>query len=347
MKRALRFKAAKILAWMLLWPSVGWSYYLTDVLEMDVVVHFVDVGIGDAIFIELPDRQHEIIIDGGDIRRGYNFFDYLEGSVDPPVELAVITHPDYDHWSGIERLCNTYTVNELWDPGYNRDCKFTGAHAEDNRQRDTYLKFIKSISQSQTRVNRPCPWDPHIPAYELDGVYLWVLYSQADPEGPTCEYIINNASMVLKLRYRNIRFLFTGDGNGLDRKESDTSDPKYVEAKLLELEKSTPGILRAEVLKVPHHGSPTASAVQFIRSVAPRYAVISSASTSHYHLPPSRMVRRYQTIRFENGRKIKKVLRTNYREKDFDHRKFGDDHVICGTNGESDDVICDYIWNFE
>ena len=93
---------------------------------MDVVVHFIDVGVGDAIFIELPDKKHEIIIDGGDRRRGYNFLEYISPDIDDPIELAVITHPDYDHWSGISRLFKNYKVNMLWDPGYNRDCKFTG-----------------------------------------------------------------------------------------------------------------------------------------------------------------------------------------------------------------------------
>jgi competence protein ComEC len=322
------------------------SMNFDEVIEMDLVVHFIDVGLGDAIFIECPDRDHEIVVDGGDIRRGYNFIDYIRPLVEDPIELAVITHPDYDHWSGIERLFKIFKVDHLWDPGYNRDCRFTGSKAEEKKSRDTYLKFINNLPE-ECKQFRPAKIDPVNPAFEIDEVKFWVLYSSEKPAGPDCAYIINNASIVIKMKYKDVSFIFTGDGNGLDRKEASTEDPKYVESNLLNLETQYPGILHVDVLKVPHHGSTTASSIKFIKTVAPRFAVISSSSTSHYHLPSYRVIRRYQRVRWENSGKIEKVLRTNFREKDFENREFGDDHIICATNGEKDDLICDYIWNFE
>ena len=336
-----------IIAWLLFWPGIALSQSFTDVLEMDVVVHFIDVGIGDAIFIELPDKQHEVIIDGGDIRRGFNFIDYIRDDVDNPIELAVITHPDYDHWSGIERLCKTFKVNQLWDPGYDRDCKFKGAKGEDKKKRDTYLKFINKSSQLVTTLIRPVKADLVDPAFEMDGVKFWILHADDSPDGPDCAYKINNASIVIKMQYKDTTFLFTGDGNGLDRKEAGSGDPKYVEAHLLSLEKINPGILKAEVLKVSNHGSTTANTTAFIRAVSPRVAVISSSVTNHYKLPKKRVLQRLKRIYFNRTKKIEKVLRTNYGEKSYETRRFGDDHIICGTNGDPDDLICDYIWNFE
>lgn len=331
----------------LLCPGSAIAQRFSDVLEMDLVVHIIDVGIGDAIFIELPNREHEVVIDGGDIRRGYNFLDYISASVDEPVELAIITHPDFGHWSGIARLIETFAVERLWDPGYGRDCRFTGVNGAEKKNRDAYLKFIHNIPAEQVQLQRPAVVDPEQAALEMDGVKFWILHSNDDPQGPDCADIINNASIVVKMQYKQTAFLFAGDGNGLERYDAGNAEPKYVEAKLLAIEEKHPGILHADVLKVPNHGSSSASSIRFIKAVAPAYAVISSSSTARDHLPSRRVVRRYLAIRYNETGKIKKVLRTSYREKDHDNRRFGDDHIICGTNGEPQDLICDYIWNFE
>src|ERR1041385_3230624 len=104
---------------------------LDEIRSMALVVHFVDVGVGDAILIEPPDRTQEIVIDGGDSHK-YDFLQYISPYIDDPVELAVITHSDFDHWSGIASLVQKYHVLELWDPGYDRACKFAGIHAEES-----------------------------------------------------------------------------------------------------------------------------------------------------------------------------------------------------------------------
>jgi beta-lactamase superfamily II metal-dependent hydrolase len=320
---------------------------LEDVLSMEVVVHFIDVGVGDAVLIELSNREHEVIIDGGDRTKGYNFLDYAEEYINDPVELAVITHPDYDHWSGIKRLVTSqYSVTELWDPGFDRDCKFSGSGGAEKKKRDRYLKFIRGLPQS-ILLRRPISANPSIPLFSVDGTELYVLYADANPQEGDCSYKINNASIVIRMVYKDVVFLFTGDANGKERHERGSVKPKYVEANLLKLQESNPGILQAHVLKVPHHGSETANTTAFIKAVSPRFAVISSSVTTHYLLPKKRVLQRYQRIRFKQNNRIEKVLRTNYGEKNYETRKFGDDHIVCGTNGHPGDLICDYIWNFK
>ncbi|MCA9420128.1 MAG: hypothetical protein KC587_05975 [Nitrospira sp.] len=325
-----------------------WAEKLEDVLTMDVVVHFIDVGVGDAILVETPDLYHEILIDGGDRRRGFNFLEYIGPDLDDPIELAIITHADYDHWSGLERLlASGLSIQELWDPGYNRDCKFTGRRAAQKKQKDQYLKFIQTLPREGMRLRRPVPVDPLNPLFNLDGVRLWVLHADPNPPNEECSYMVNDASVVIRMQYKDVVFLFTGDANGKERSQRGNSIPSHVEAKLLALEVQHPGFLRADVLKVPHHGSETANTTAFIKAVAPRVTVISSTSTAHYHLPASRVLRRYQRAHFDRVRNIEKVLRTDYDEGSYERRQFGDDHIICGTNGDPADLICDYIWNFE
>ena len=79
----------------------------------------------------------------------------------------------------------------------------------------------------------------------------------------------NNDSLVLKLTYGNLRILFTGD---IQRK---------TELRLIESGKD----LRAEIIKVPHHGSKTSSSAEFLDTVRPQYAIFSLVSTESIPLP--------------------------------------------------------------
>jgi len=117
---------------------------------------------------------------------------------------------------------------------------------------------------------------------------------------------------VVKLVVGDHKFLFTGDANGKQRDGPDS--PTDVEAQLLELEAHLPGILRADILKVPHHGSETASTSAFRDKVRPRFAIVS-ASTNH-HLPRPTTVGRYDVVGAV-------VLRTDQ------DRRSDNDHILC------------------
>lgn len=119
-------------------------------------------------------------------------------------------------------------------------------------------------------------------------------------------------------------FLFTGDANGKQRDGPD--QPTDVEAQLLALEARLPGVLKADVLKVPHHGSETASTSAFLDKVRPKFAIIS-ASTNH-HLPRPGTLARY------TARDII-VKRTDQ------DRLSDNDHIVCyfPTTAEVD---CNY-----
>jgi beta-lactamase superfamily II metal-dependent hydrolase len=103
------------------------------------------------------------------------------------------------------------------------------------------------------------------------------------------------------------RFLFTGDENGKRREAPSSNAPIDIEAKLLDLEARFPGTLREDVLKVPHHGSETASTDAFINAVNPRF-VFFSASTLH-NLPKrfcSRTVRQRHACHSAHGSELRK-----------------------------------------
>ena len=216
------------------------------------------------------------------------------------------------------------------EPGYDRNC----------RQLDSYDTFITNVlAVPNVVVQRPLE-NTHTSAVDnnnqlqpftlpsLPGVTFTVLHTDATPMAGDCAYRINNASIVVMIEISGIRFLFTGDANGKERGEPGTVTPTHIEARLLNL---PTGSLRAEVLKVPHHGSETASTQQFIDAVSP-YFVIISASTTH-HLPRPAVVTRYDP-------NTRIVLRT-----DRNHAS-DEDHIICGRD-ENAAFVCDYADAFE
>ncbi len=121
--------------------------------------------------------------------------------------------------------------------------------------------------------------------------------------------------------------LFTGDANGKERKGASDVAASHVEKSLLDAAQSIGGsILKADLLKVPHHGSETASTESFINAVNPEFVVISSAT--NHHLPKPTVLNRYV-----NNERV--ILRTDV------NRKRMTDLIVCGmTSGNIFD--CQY-----
>lgn len=314
--------------------SKAWTDLVQDAI-VDFQIHFLDVGTGDAAIIDIG--ESEIIIDGGDSVRVLTDYANETGIIDGPVELVVVTHADSDHWKGLNRLLGFDGKNlqppavlEFWEPGYNRDC----------RELESYTRFIDNVrGLDGTVFHRPLERTHpaavetgQIDSIQLDTipeVMISVLHTSQDPvsDNNDCAYLINNASIVLMIELAGKRFLFTGDANGKERNEPGPGTPGHIEERLLNLESSNPGTLKADLIKVPHHGSETASTTAFIEAVDPGF-VIFSASTRH-HLPRPTVVDRYQTQdRF--------LLRT-----DIDRRN-DNDHILCYISAEGE-LDCNYL----
>lgn len=150
----------------------------------ELKVHFIDVGQGDAILIDLEDT--EILIDGGDRSPGVT--GYLNQYVDGPLEVMVATHPHADHIGGLIAVLDAFKVDQIWHNGDTSDSK-------------TYSDFMSGVNSEGAEVHIARLHDV-IKAGELE---LFV-HHPADLSGST-----NNNSIVLHLAYGDIDFLFTGD----------------------------------------------------------------------------------------------------------------------------------------
>ncbi len=218
----------------------------------------LDVGQGDAIL--LRDRERAILIDGGGWRRGD-----LGGRVLLPALLAegvrrldavVMTHPDTDHCQGLVDLSSYLHVREIWTaPGW----PATGCAGELFAVPGARVRTF--VAGASGRVGR---WR------------LSVL-------GPTREEVLraksaeNERSLILSAEAFGRRVLLTGDVE------------RVGEIRLLDQPEKR---LRADVLKVAHHGSRTSSAGFLLDVVQPRWAVISVGPKNPYYHPSPEVLER-------------------------------------------------------
>ncbi len=152
----------------------------SEILE----VHFIDVGQGDSILIDLG--SEEILIDGGD--RSPGVVSYLGNYVDGSLEAVVATHPHADHIGGLISVLGSFEVEEIW-------------HNGDTATSKTYSEFMEAVQSEVADVHIGKRGDViHV------GDLLLTILNPSKPDDTT-----NNNSLVLSLSYGDIDFLFTGD----------------------------------------------------------------------------------------------------------------------------------------
>lgn len=224
--------------------------------ENPLRVHFIDVGQGDCSLIQCPDGT-TILIDGGRIWTYPFLIDYLRNAGVEKIDLVVASHPHSDHYGALIPVIKAFPVGTILDPGKE--------HTTELYQR--YLETVKSLPGVEFKLARAGQ------KYSFGGVEVLIVHpSDRLPAHP------NDASIVLKLTYGNVSFLFTGDAE------------RAAEMEMM----SRRGNLRSTVLKVGHHGSRTSTGSTFLSRVSPRAAVISAAENNSYGHPHPEVMRRLQ-----------------------------------------------------
>ena len=159
-----------------------WAYVAPT--EDEFKVHFIDVGQGDSILIDLGET--EILIDGGGKSPGV--VDYLNDYIDGALEVMVATHPHADHIGGLIAVLDAFDVEEVW-------------HNGDTSTSQTYAQFMAAVQAEGAEI--------HI-ARRVDeitvGELIFLVLNPATLAGTT-----NNNSIALSLSYGEVDFLFMGD----------------------------------------------------------------------------------------------------------------------------------------
>lgn len=209
-------------------------------------VHFIDVGQGDAILIHGEDVA--VLIDAGPSSAGETVTQYLRARGINKLDLVIATHPHEDHIGGMAAVLENFQVQEIMDPGV----------VHTSVTYENYLDLIDSKGIAFTEARAGMVKDLG------SGLRLEILH----PTVPSAEDL-NDASIVTRLVFGRVAFLFTGDAEAKAEKEMLTTGRN----------------VQAQVLKLGHHGSTTSSSREFIEAVAPSYAVVMLEAGNRYGHP--------------------------------------------------------------
>lgn len=233
-------------------------------------VDFFDVGQGDSALIKTPAHQ-KILIDGGPSNAVVEKLGENMPFYDKNIDLIILTHPHADHLVGLIEVLKRYKVKKILA---------TGAI---NSTPD-YLAWLEEIKKENVPVEIASAGQT---INFGDNLEMKIFAPMEDFVGKQPDDL-NNTSIVAKLIFGDTSFLFVGDTE------------KEVEAKLI----ASGADLKADVLKVGHHGSHNASSQEFLDAVKPKFAVISVGAKNTFGHP--------SPITLENLKKVgAEVFRTD------------------------------------
>ncbi|MBI3963690.1 MAG: MBL fold metallo-hydrolase [Candidatus Kerfeldbacteria bacterium] len=221
-------------------------------------VTFFDVGQGDATFIETPDDV-QVLIDGGPDSDILPLLGRTMPIGDRTIDLVVLTHPHEDHVGGLADVLERYTVRTVLETGV----AYPSA---------SYDRFQELAREQGSVIIDAQRGQEFLLARDVS---MRVVAPFAPIRGQTVEDV-NEASVVARLTYGEVSWLFTGDAG------------TQTEGTLL-----AAGIdLSAMTLKVGHHGSATATSARFLQVVHPIVAVASLGAGNRYGHPDGDTVER-------------------------------------------------------
>ncbi len=221
-------------------------------------VHFIDVGQADCILIKSTTAT--VLVDADNRDDSTSIIKYLKTQGVKSIDLAVGTHAHQDHIGGLADILKTFPVKKLMMPKVTTNTK-------------TFEYLLTIIKKKGMKITTPNVGEKL--------TYGNMVFTVMAPNGTTYEDM-NNYSIVVKLQNGKKSFLFTRDAEDVSEAEM--------------LSKSTvKASLKADVMKIGHHGSANSSTDEFRDVVKPKYAVISVGKDNDYGHPSKLTVERLQS----------------------------------------------------
>lgn len=221
-----------------------------------LTVTFVDVGQADAILLQVGEL--DMLVDAG--ATSSSALKAALRTVSGPLEYLLVSHPHQDHFGGAAGALELLEVSHVLTNGETR------GPPRDSAPMPSWTKFIRAVEAEG------CEFGSLKRGQELnfeeEGLGIQVLWSGGHFPDTSSGQDINNDSLVLMVSFGGRRLLLTGD---IETEAERALVEQYCPDGPADCE-----ALRADVLKVPHHGS-AHFADEFLQAVSPGAAVISAA----------------------------------------------------------------------
>ncbi|MBI4257127.1 MBL fold metallo-hydrolase [Candidatus Uhrbacteria bacterium] len=257
----LNTQTISLVAAIFLLSSVLWAQAAAFIFpwqEKPLRVWMLDVGQGDAFFIEFPTGE-QMLIDGGPDDSVLAKLGSLLLPWDRNLDAIVLTHPDADHVTGLVGVLDRYKIDTVYETGIRAHTPYDEAFVEH-----------ESILSGRTQLIAG-------DVIELGEVTLTVVWPD-DSQAGTYPEKRNNFSINLLLTYGETTLLLTGDSESI------------VESSV----GSRVGDI--DVLKVGHHGSLTSTSWEFLQATRPEIALISMGRENSYGHPHPTIIQRLEDI---------------------------------------------------
>lgn len=218
-------------------------------------VHYLDVGQGDSIFIELP--NHEVmLIDAAEANMGSTITNYIQQLGYQKIDYVVGTHPHTDHIGGMAEILQNFEIGKLYMPKAISTSK-------------TYENLLTVIKEKGLKIQTA---KAGVNILNHNDLTIDILAPNQESYSN-----LNNYSAVLKITYQQRTFLFMGDAEAMS------------ESEIME-------DVKADVIKIGHHGSETSSSQNFVNKVDAEYGIISVGANNSYHHPSQTILDRFEQV---------------------------------------------------
>ena len=230
------------------------------VADGEAKVHFIDVGQGDSELIVTKDKA--VLIDSGEREYSGTVIQYIKALGIEKLDYIICTHPHSDHIGGMYAIIEDVGADTVIMPKVSDELVPTTS---------AFSRLLDSIESTGAAVKYAQAGSMLTLA---EGSYIELLSPVNDYED------LNNYSIACRFIHGANAFLFTGDIE------------KDAESDILD----SGADVRADVIKVPHHGSHTSSSYDFVKAVSPDYAVFEVGSPNDYGHPHKETLKTYEDI---------------------------------------------------
>lgn len=218
--------------------------------ENKMIIHYIDVGQGDCILIQVNNKN--LLIDSGPSSNRKDLLNYLEKLDIKKFDYIIATHPHEDHIGNMDTIIKRYDIGSFYSPKV-----ITSS--------TTFENMISALVDKNLKINVLKKGVKGIDLGKNTEIEVFSPLENISSDN------LNDYSPIIKITFFNNSFLFTGDA------EISTEDTVL----------SQNNNLNCDILKVGHHGSSTSTSTDFLISTNPSVAIISVGKNNSYGHPTS------------------------------------------------------------